>query len=112
MTSRKSFVGLALAAALLLMGPNGGTPLLAQAPPPEQQQAPQAQPLTPDQLDDLVAPIALYPDPLLSQVLVACTRGQAGPASGRRFIAFVNSDAGRAVMHRFGFLLPGELSTF
>jgi len=26
-----------------------------------------------DQLDDLVAPIALYPDPLLSQVLVACT---------------------------------------
>src|SRR5512143_2005982 len=29
--------------------------------------------LTPDQLADLVAPIALYPDPLLSQVLVAST---------------------------------------
>jgi len=29
--------------------------------------------LTPDQLDNLVAPIALYPDPVLSQVLVACT---------------------------------------
>jgi hypothetical protein len=29
--------------------------------------------LPPQQLDDLVAPIALYPDPLLGQVLVACT---------------------------------------
>src|SRR5215467_2650214 len=29
--------------------------------------------LTPDQLDSLVAPIALYPDPLLSQTLVAST---------------------------------------
>src|ERR1700674_3965039 len=29
--------------------------------------------LGPDQLDNLVAPIALYPDPLLSQVLAACT---------------------------------------
>ncbi len=29
--------------------------------------------LPPDQLDSLVAPIALYPDPLLSQVLVAST---------------------------------------
>src|ERR1700693_2996127 len=40
------------------------------------QGAPQAAPpqlLGPDQLDDLVAPIALYPAPLLSQVLAACT---------------------------------------
>ena len=29
--------------------------------------------LTPAQLDSLVAPIALYPDPILSQVLVAST---------------------------------------
>jgi hypothetical protein len=29
--------------------------------------------LSPDQLDGLVAPIALYPDPLLSQILVAST---------------------------------------
>ena len=28
---------------------------------------------SPDQLNDLVAPVALYPDPLLSQVLVAAT---------------------------------------
>jgi hypothetical protein len=33
----------------------------------------QAAPLPPEQLDDLVAPIALYPDQLLSQVLVAST---------------------------------------
>jgi Protein of unknown function (DUF3300) len=32
-----------------------------------------AAPLTPDQLDSLVAPIALYPDPLLAQTLAAST---------------------------------------
>jgi len=48
-----------------------GTPIVAaQEPPPP---PPPGQALTPDQLYDLVAPIALYPDPLLSQVLVACT---------------------------------------
>lgn len=35
-------------------------------PPPDQT-------LSPDQLHDLVAPVALYPDPLLSQLLVAAT---------------------------------------
>src|SRR5271155_2875176 len=54
--------------------------MLAQSPP---QGAPQGQPppaytppgqtLTPQQLDDLVAPIALYPDPLLGEVLAAST---------------------------------------
>jgi hypothetical protein len=33
----------------------------------------QAQPLTPDQLEQLVAPIALYPDPLVALVLAAST---------------------------------------
>jgi hypothetical protein len=56
-----------------------GIPLVVtaqvQAPPPVsgQQATAQGQILTPAQLDDLVAPIALYPDPLLSQVLVAST---------------------------------------
>jgi len=67
-----------------------GVPAFGQAPQyPQQypaqaapanvplQQAPQqqaAQPLMPpQQLDDLVAPIALYPDPLLGQVLAATT---------------------------------------
>jgi len=38
-----------------------------------QEQTPPAQMLSKDQLDTLVAPIALYPDALLSQVLVAAT---------------------------------------
>jgi hypothetical protein len=47
-------------------------------PNPAQEQQAQAEPApqqlwTVDQLDDLVAPIALYPDPLLGQVLVAST---------------------------------------
>ncbi len=49
-----------------------------QAPPDQQQQqeqapAPQGQPLTSDQLDQLVAPIALYPDALVAQILAAST---------------------------------------
>ena len=42
-------------------------------------------------------------DPI-DQVLVACTRGRAGPDAGRRFIAFVNSEAGRRILRRYGFL--------
>ena len=41
--------------------------------PDSQVTPPQTQTLTADQLTDLVAPIALYPDGLLSQVLVAST---------------------------------------
>jgi hypothetical protein len=47
---------------------------LAQQPAPPQQGPPPpapSQPLSPDQLANLVAPIALYPDSLLSQILVA-----------------------------------------
>ncbi len=58
---------------LLIMPPYA----LAQPQPPPNQQAAggqQGQPeLKPEQLDSLVAPIALYPDPILSQVLVAST---------------------------------------
>ena len=39
--------------------------------PPEQQEA--TVKIPPDQLDSLVAPIALYPDPMLAQVLAAST---------------------------------------
>jgi hypothetical protein len=53
----------------LLLAPASGL-LLAQPPP---QPPPPSQALAPDQLDDLVAPIALYPDPLVSQILVAST---------------------------------------
>jgi hypothetical protein len=50
-----------------------------EAPPPQEQvepgqpAPPPAPPLTQDQLQNLVAPVALYPDTLLSQILVAST---------------------------------------
>src|SRR6202451_3042830 len=60
--------------------------LFAQEPPPQQpgqlppdqgappaDQGPPPPPLTLQQLDDLVAPIALYPDTVLSQILAAST---------------------------------------
>ena len=48
-----------------------GSPSRGQEPAPGPQEGPPA--LAPEQLDSLVAPIALYPDPLLSQVLAAST---------------------------------------
>jgi hypothetical protein len=57
----------AIASLLLFFLP--GSMALAQTPVPP----PPDQTFTPSQLNDLVAPIALYPDPLLSQILVAAT---------------------------------------
>jgi hypothetical protein len=56
---------------LLAQEPPQGTP----AEPASQATAaePEAVKLSPDQLDSLVAPIALYPDPLLAQTLAAST---------------------------------------
>ena len=76
--------GLAITlSALMIMVPMGQGDVFAQvapapapatAPPPDAApQAPQAQPLSADQLDQLVAPIALYPDALVAQVLAAST---------------------------------------
>lgn len=42
----------------------------------------------------------------IDQALVTC--GKNGDAA-RRFTAYVNAPAGRAIMRRFGFLLPGEV---
>ena len=44
-----------------------------QQPPPQAQPQPEQQPLSQQQLQQLVAPIALYPDALLAQVLAAST---------------------------------------
>jgi hypothetical protein len=57
---------LGILCSLMLPVPGNAMLLGQQAPPP-------GQALSPDQLDGLVAPIALYPDPLLSQILVAST---------------------------------------
>lgn len=43
----------------------------------------------------------------IDQALVVCKRG-ANPAVAREFAAFVSSAEGRAIMKRYGFLLPGE----
>src|SRR5262249_51284036 len=61
----------------------GGVPLVAQQPPQQPAQQPAHPPAgggedapelkSADQLDSLLAPIALYPDPLLAQVLAAST---------------------------------------
>jgi hypothetical protein len=54
-------------------GQAGPPPDAQQAPPPDQQQGPPPPPMAPQQLDQLVQRIALYPDPLLAQVLTAST---------------------------------------
>ena len=70
-------------------------PLPQQAPPPEQapppapsaQQPLPQQPLppayTPGQLDQMVSPIALYPDPLLAQIFAAATYPDQIPDAAR-----------------------------
>ncbi|HEY1203643.1 MAG: DUF3300 domain-containing protein [Bryobacteraceae bacterium] len=63
---------------ILLLLPTGALLVAQEAPQPAEQgppvqAGPPAQALSADQLADLVAPIALYPDSLLSQVLVAAT---------------------------------------
>jgi len=61
---------------LLLLFPGGAILFAQDAVPPDQGQPPaqgQQQLLSPDQLNNLVAPIALYPDNLLGQVLAAST---------------------------------------
>ena len=72
----KMFVqGVAVVLCVLLLG-SGNAILLAQDAAPAQEAAPaeeEAPKLSNDQLDSLVAPIALYPDPLLAQTLVAST---------------------------------------
>jgi len=53
----------------------GGSVAWAAEPPANTASPPPAKAVIvpPDQLDSLVAPIALYPDPLLAQTLAACT---------------------------------------
>jgi molybdate transport system substrate-binding protein len=44
----------------------------------------------------------------IDQALVVCKNGKAGSDAGKRFVAYVQSPEGRAIMRRMGFLLPGE----
>lgn len=60
-----------LGAVLVLLAP--GWPAHALQAPPPPGATDEAPLLTPQQLDDLTAPIALYPDPLVAQILAAAT---------------------------------------
>jgi Protein of unknown function (DUF3300) len=69
MNSALRYLRGSLAAGLVLILLGTAPALMAQQQPPP----PAAPTFSAPQLNDLVAPIALYPDPLLSQVLVAST---------------------------------------
>jgi hypothetical protein len=73
MKSRTSLFQRFFAVGLVWIVAGGVAVVRAQTPAPPPGSQPPAQLLSPQQLDDLVAPIALYPDPMLSQVLVAST---------------------------------------
>src|SRR5215831_16012499 len=73
---------IAIVGVALISSSISSSPLVAQtsAPPPAQSQEmttttndQQTTILAPQELDSLVAPIALYPDPLLAQTLAAST---------------------------------------
>jgi hypothetical protein len=68
----RQFTCLVLAISMIaVIGPlNADTSQAAQQAPSADQAAPK---IPDDQLDSLVAPVALYPDPLLAQVLAAST---------------------------------------
>ena len=73
MTAKRILTHLSIG--LLLVG-TSPAPLLAQAPPPDSAQGPAGddaadQGYSPEQLDALLAPVALYPDALLTQTLMA-----------------------------------------
>jgi hypothetical protein len=73
MKSRLSFLRQSFVVGLAFIITGAGAVLSAQEGPPAS--APQVSTplLSPQQIDNLVAPIALYPDPLLTQVMVAAT---------------------------------------
>jgi len=68
---RRGVPAVLAACALLTIGPGGDFRSFAQQAPAPQQQAQQQ--FTVEQINQLVAPIALYPDNLLGQVLAAST---------------------------------------
>jgi hypothetical protein len=75
----ESVRGCVAVALSLLLIPYGQPGLFAQAPPPPGNYPPPPgnyAPLGAEQLDQLVAPIALYPDALVAQVLTAATYPQ------------------------------------
>ena len=65
------------------------------APPAAPAPAPAGAPMSQDLLDSLLAPIALYPDQLLSQVLMASTYPLEVVEAARFFVALKGASFGR-----------------
>ena len=82
MDRRRMLLG---ALAISTLGSLNSLPCFAQASPPAPA-APQddKKTLKPEELDQILAPIALYPDSLLSQVLMATSKLRAGRRRTRR----------------------------
>src|ERR1700680_464650 len=82
-------VGLLTPAAVAQAAPQQGAPLPNPQPPPESGGAPLPYPSAPaaayppQELDRIVSPIALYPDPLLAQILTAATFAPEIPDAAR-----------------------------
>lgn len=76
-------------ALIVLSAPPQGAPLPSPQAPPTAQEAPLPEPpppaasYPPQELDRIVSPIALYPDPLLGQVLTAATFSPQIPDAAR-----------------------------
>ena len=82
---RRDLVVLFAAGSLNLLSLEAAPTVLAQDQPPfdpsqedqqgdqQQDQAPAYEGYSPEQLDNLLSPVALYPDPLLAQLLIAAT---------------------------------------
>jgi len=68
---------------ILLMLTVGPCAILAPPPLAAQQTEPQPPKLSPAELDNVVARIALYPDPLLAQVMAAATFAEQIPAANQ-----------------------------
>jgi hypothetical protein len=66
-------LGITIEALALLFGWVGTSRELLVSATVQAQEYSSAEPFSPEQLDNLLAPIALYPDPLLAQVLLAAT---------------------------------------
>lgn len=72
-TLRYRVPAVAAAFALLAAGPGADLTAFAQQAPQQAQQPQAQQQFTNEQINQLVAPIALYPDNLLGQILAAST---------------------------------------
>src|ERR1043165_6542953 len=67
------FRSLVAALCTIVITPGDTLAYSPQSSTPAQTPSSQTAKISPEQLDSLVAPIALYPDPLLAQVLAAST---------------------------------------